>query len=177
MILGANAVIRKQGLSALEQVEGIGCPFPRQSAQKNSPLSSTNLIENGEELSQVDILQEFLGLKAQLEEQKALVYSAETEGTLKIERAQPDRVVGPGIVIKGRLGRKVLNLGSGSRRTVLSLDEQGRFVADLGSMKMELLENGNGTYITLHQPRESMFYHLGASGDVSFDRKSKHEIA
>lgn len=180
MINGANSLLRKHGLGAVEQMQGLDNPFPASAPRRfRSPGVLDGVIDNGGDTVQEKILGEFLDTKAKIEEFKAQAeqHIAEASDRVKVEAAQSDRVVGPGIVIKGRPARRVVNCSEGGTRRMFSLDENGRFQADLGHTMVEFAETRGEVYISIHSSVESRSFHQSSSGYITLVRKSQKEIA
>ena len=137
------------------------------------------LIDNGEDLSQTRVKEEYHSLKNRVEEYRATMLEKIASGSpeVRMEQAQPDRVVCPGVVIRGKSKRHILNLSRDGRRRIFTLDENGRLEADLGSTRLEFSENAGGAFLSVHGAFESEFFHECESGYVTVSRKAQREIA
>ena len=179
-MFGANTFLRKQGLNALSRVQGIESSLPSGPAQKRRFFQDGDgLIDNTEDFAQQQTREEFVRLRARIEEYRTVVLEAIAEASplVTVLPAQADRVVCPGVVIRGKCERQVLNLSKDGRRKVLSLNEQGRLEADLGTSRIEFSQAGEEVFLSVHGTFESRFFHQCASGYVTVSVKSQKEIA
>ena len=178
-MFGANTFLRKQGLNALGQVQGIESSLPAGPVQKSRFFQGEGIIDNSEDFAQQQTREEFLRLRARVEEYRNLILEAVADASpsVTVLPAQADRVVCPGVVIRGKSKRQILNLCKDGRRKRLSLDEQGRMEADLGLTRLEYSQVGEETFLSVHSTFESRCYHQCGSGYVSVTVKSQKEIA
>jgi hypothetical protein len=179
MIIGANTLLRKQGLRALETVGGLSRPFPCQSSSFRRGSAPSCLVDNDGDTLQTKTRQDYSRLKTQIDEYLTLAREsvAKPDDRVQTLPAQPHRLVGPGIVIEGRPERYVVNLSQDGQRRVLTLDQTGRLQVDLGPTQLDFAENKDGVFISLHQSLESLFFHREPSGYVTVSRKSRADIA
>ena len=75
-MFGANTFLRKQGLNALGQVQGIESSLPAGPAQKSRFFQGDGVIDNSEDFAQQKTREEFLRLRARVEEYRSLILDA-----------------------------------------------------------------------------------------------------
>ncbi|MCA9778901.1 MAG: hypothetical protein KC800_19370 [Candidatus Eremiobacteraeota bacterium] len=153
-------------------------PAEMESAHRQGQDSEC-LIDNGEDLSQTRVKEQYRNLKGRVEEYRAIMLEKIASGSpeVEVEKAQPDRVVCPGVVIRGKSKRHILNLSRDGRRRIITLDEKGRLEADLGTARLEFSEGAEGAFLSVYGSFESEFFHECKSGYITVSTKAQKEIA